>query len=86
MSNQRYGLTAKENTTLDFLQFYLSGSDGRIGPTYEEVMVAIECKSKSDVSRLLNSLERKGWIERMPNKARAISLVHHTCPHCGVRK
>ena len=75
--NIRYGLTPRENDALNFLQFYMSGSENQIGPTCREIMIAMGLQSTSGVSRLLNSLEDKGWIKRISGKARAISLVNH---------
>jgi repressor LexA len=82
---ERYGLTARENDTLNFLQFYISGSDGHIGPTYDEMMIALNASSKSNIHRLLSSLEAKGYISRLPGKSRAIALRPDSasCPHCG---
>lgn len=71
----QYGLTKREQDTLNFLEFYLSGTNGKIGPTYDEIRVALNLKSKSGIHRLLDSLEHKGWISRPPMKARAIQIV-----------
>jgi repressor LexA len=86
-----YGLTRLELRTLHFIKFYIDGTGG-VAPTYEEIKSAMGLKSKSNITKVLASLERKQWINRIPAKARAIEIaadlppMHEhepICPTCG---
>jgi repressor LexA len=53
-------------------------------PSVEELRVALQSGSKAGIFRLLRQLEERGRIERLPNRARAIRLLHgDCCPQCG---
>jgi len=83
-----YGLTARELECLNLIKFAIENSDG-VGPSYEELRRGLGSSSKSDIYRLVHSLEAKGWIRRMHYKARSITVVQGTkppppmCSHCG---
>jgi repressor LexA len=66
-------LTAKQRDLLAFLQ-----SCGRT-PSFDEMRLALGLRSKSGVHRLIEGLEERGFIRRVPNRARAIELVPN--PH-----
>ena len=44
-------------------------------PSYDEMKNALNLASKSGIHRLLNSLEERGFIKRLPNRARAIEIL-----------
>ena len=46
-----------------------------IPPSFDEMKEAIGLKSKSGVHRLISSLEERGFIRRLPHKARAIEVI-----------
>ena len=48
---------------------------GRRAPTFAEMAAYMGFPSKSGVHRLIAALEERGWIVRMPNRARAIALA-----------
>lgn len=80
----QYGLTQRESDLLNFIDFYLKGTEGQIGPTFREMQVALELKNISSVSALVNSLEEKRWIARLPGKTRSIRLMgQEPRRHCG---
>lgn len=66
-------LTPRENALFKFLNRY-SKSYGFF-PTFDEMREELGLSSKSGVHNLLVSLERKGYIERIPNHSRAIKLL-----------
>ena len=43
-------------------------------PTYEEMAAMMGLKSKGNITTMLNSMERRGALTRLPNHARAIKL------------
>ncbi len=66
-------LTAKQQQLLGFIQVRLD-SDG-VSPSFEEMKDALDLKSKSGVHRLINALEERGFIRRLPNRARALEIL-----------
>ena len=46
-----------------------------IPPSFDEMKEALDLKSKSGVHRLISALEERGFIRRLPNRARALEVV-----------
>ncbi len=69
-------LTQKQNQLLSFLIKRIE-EDG-ISPSYEEICVELSLKSKSGIHRIVKSLEERGYVERLENKARAIAPKKYT--------
>src|SRR5690606_2879432 len=46
-----------------------------ISPSFEEMKDALDLKSKSGVHRLISALEERGFIRRLPNRARALEVL-----------
>ena len=68
------GLTRRQSEALSFIRAYLAASDG-IGPSYTEIMAALGLGSKSGVHRIITSLERRGYVDRIPGLPRSICVV-----------
>jgi repressor LexA len=66
-------LTAKQRELLMFIDQRL-GQTG-ISPSFDEMREALDLKSKSGVHRLISALEERGFIRRLPNRARALEVV-----------
>src|ERR1043165_909492 len=66
-------LTAKQRELLLFIQARL-GQNG-ISPSFDEMREALDLKSKSGVHRLISALEERGFIRRLPNRARALEVL-----------
>lgn len=66
-------LTAKQRELLVFIDQRLK-SDG-ISPSFDEMRDALDLKSKSGVHRLISALEERGFIRRLPNRARALEVL-----------
>ncbi|MXO65981.1 transcriptional repressor LexA [Altericroceibacterium endophyticum] len=66
-------LTAKQHELLLFIQRKLDESG--ISPSFEEMKEALDLKSKSGVHRLISALEERGFIRRLPNRARALEVL-----------
>lgn len=71
------GLTVAQAELLSFIRW--EAEAGRT-PSYEEMKSALGLASKSGVLRLLTALEERGFIIRLPNRARAIALVEEPTP------
>src|SRR5215216_5730814 len=68
-------LTAKQRELLMFIDQRL-GETG-ISPSFDEMREALDLKSKSGVHRLISALEERGFIRRLPNRARALEVLKH---------
>ena len=66
-------LTAKQHELLQFIQRKLE--DTGISPSFEEMKDALDLKSKSGVHRLISALEERGFLRRLPNRARALEVL-----------
>jgi len=66
-------LTAKQHELLLFIDNRLKESG--ISPSFDEMREALDLKSKSGVHRLISALEERGFIRRLPNRARALEVV-----------
>ena len=66
-------LTAKQHELLRFIQRKLEETG--ISPSFEEMKDALDLKSKSGVHRLISALEERGFIRRLPNRARALEVL-----------
>lgn len=66
-------LTRKQHELLTFIQLRLEESG--ISPSFEEMKEALDLKSKSGVHRLISALEERGFIRRLPNRARALEVL-----------
>src|SRR6476469_549379 len=66
-------LTAKQRDLLLFIDTRLK--DGGISPSFDEMREALDLKSKSGVHRLISALEERGFIRRLPNRARALEVM-----------
>ena len=65
-------LTIKQKKLLDYIKSYYEDKD--LFPTFEEMKDNLSIKSKSGIYKLLSSLEEKGYIKKIPHKARALKL------------
>jgi repressor LexA len=66
-------LTAKQRELLLFIDGRLRESG--ISPSFDEMREALDLKSKSGVHRLISALEERGFIRRLPNRARALDII-----------
>lgn len=66
-------LTRKQHELITFIQTRLEETG--ISPSFEEMKEALDLKSKSGVHRLISALEERGFIRRLPNRARALEVL-----------
>lgn len=69
----RLGLTPRMRDCFDAIHDHLLRHS--VAPTYEELRVALDVRSKSVVCRLLIGLRERGWITYFDNRARSIAIV-----------
>ncbi len=66
-------LTKKQHELICFIHDRLAETG--VSPSFEEMKDALELKSKSGVHRLISALEERGFLRRLPNRARALEVV-----------
>ena len=66
-------LTKKQHELLLFLEERISQSG--VTPSFEEMKKKVGLKSKSGIHRLISALEDRGFINKLPFKARAIEII-----------
>lgn len=63
-------LTRKQHDLLIYIHEHLVQDD--VAPSFDEMKDALNLKSKSGIHRLINALVERGFLERLPNRARAL--------------
>ena len=66
-------LTRKQLQLLDFINKRME-RDG-VPPSFDEMKDALDLRSKSGIHRLITALEERGFIRRLPHRARALEIV-----------
>lgn len=66
-------LTKKQIELLEFIQARMA-RDG-VPPSFDEMKVALDLRSKSGIHRLVTALEERGFIRRLPHRARALEII-----------
>lgn len=75
-------LTRKQSELLTYIQARLAESG--VSPSFEEMKEALALKSKSGVHRLISALEERGFIRRLPNRARALEILRMPDAQAGI--
>lgn len=66
-------LTRRQKELLDFIRSYRS--EYGYPPSYDEMLEAMNLRSKSGIFSIVTGLEERGFIRRIPNRARAIEII-----------
>ncbi|HUN51625.1 MAG TPA: transcriptional repressor LexA [Candidatus Sulfotelmatobacter sp.] len=66
-------LTRKQHELLMYIHRHLEASG--VSPSFDEMKDALNLKSKSGIHRLITGLEERGFIRRLPHRARALEVV-----------
>src|ERR1700753_4489888 len=76
-SGKRFGektvLTRNQNELLLFINKRLN--EGGVSPSFDEMKEALRLKSKSGIHRLITALEERGFLRRLPRRARALEVI-----------
>ncbi len=65
-------LTQKQKELLIFIHERMA--EGDIAPSFDEMREALDLKSKSGIHRLITALVERGYLERLPHRARALEV------------
>jgi repressor LexA len=66
-------LTKKQHELLLFINDRLMASG--VSPSFDEMKEALDLRSKSGIHRLITALEERGFLKRLPNRARALEVL-----------
>src|SRR5688500_17398464 len=66
-------LTRKQHELLLFIHERLK--EHGVPPSFDEMKDALDLASKSGIHRLITALEERGFIRRLPNRARALEVI-----------
>ncbi|MDO5606299.1 MAG: transcriptional repressor LexA [Paracoccus sp. (in: a-proteobacteria)] len=66
-------LTRKQIELLEFIHKRMA-RDG-VPPSFDEMKIALDLRSKSGIHRLVTALEERGFIRRLPHRARALEIL-----------
>jgi repressor LexA len=77
-------LTRKQFELLRFIHERLKESG--VPPSFDEMKDALDLRSKSGIHRLITALEERGFIRRLPNRARAIEVIKLPEPVAGAQR
>jgi repressor LexA len=80
-------LTRKQFELLRFINERLK--EAGVPPSFDEMKDALDLRSKSGIHRLITALEERGFIRRLPNRARAIEVIKlpdSVTPNSGARR
>src|SRR6202140_2844106 len=72
-AGERQMLTRKQFELLRFIHERLT--EAGVPPSFDEMKDALDLRSKSGIHRLITALEERGFIRRLPNRARAIEGI-----------
>lgn len=66
-------LTRKQHELLMFIHERLK--EAGVPPSFDEMKEALDLRSKSGIHRLITALEERGFIRRLPHRARALEIL-----------
>src|SRR5512147_1544689 len=66
-------LTRKQNELLLFINKRLN--EAGVSPSFDEMKEALKLRSKSGIHRLITGLEERGFLRRLPHRARALQVL-----------
>lgn len=66
-------LTTKQRELLMFIHERIK--EGGVSPSFDEMKEALDLASKSGIHRLITALEERGFIRRLPHRARALEVI-----------
>src|SRR5579872_2506371 len=66
-------LTRKQHELLTFINQRLAATG--VAPSFDEMKDALNLRSKSGIHRLISGLEERGFLRRLPHRARALEVI-----------
>jgi|TARA_R110000796_G_scaffold20229_1_gene60424 repressor LexA len=69
----QYGLTEKQLKLFKFIKNYIAKNT--VSPSYDEMRMAVQLKSKNSINKYVGQLIDRKWIKKLPGKARSIQII-----------
>jgi repressor LexA len=69
----KYGLTPVHRKVYEWIKSYIEKHG--YAPSYDEIKVAHNMKTRSHVHKIIDNLEKRKWIARIPATARSITIL-----------
>ncbi|MBS0244475.1 MAG: transcriptional repressor LexA, partial [Proteobacteria bacterium] len=66
-------LTAKQKELLIYIHKCVQETG--VPPSFDEMKAALDLRSKSGIHRLITALEERGFVRRLPHRARALEII-----------
>ncbi len=66
-------LTAKQKELLLYIHSCVQKTG--VPPSFDEMKLALDLRSKSGIHRLITALEERGFVRRLPHRARALEII-----------
>src|SRR5580698_7373829 len=66
-------LTRKQHELLMFIHERIKETG--VSPSFDEMKEALDLASKSGIHRLITALEERGFLRRLPHRARALEVI-----------
>lgn len=67
------GLTKRQSAVLAFIRAYMA--EHQIAPSFEEMAAGLGSSSRGHLHNILATIEERGFITRIPGRARSIRLI-----------
>lgn len=77
-------LTQKQHELLQFINDRIMATG--VSPSFDEMKDALNLRSKSGIHRLITALEERGFLRRLPNRARALEVMRLPDEASSVKK
>lgn len=68
------GMTPQQSQCLKFIRDHVATHDGE-SPSYDEIAAGLNLRSKSGVWRMIEGLEQRGLVRRLPGQSRALEII-----------
>lgn len=76
-------MTPRQRKCLDAISEYWDAND--CAPSYDDLMQAIGAKSKATVSTLVDALQARGYVEKLPRLARTVRVIRQPPTRTGAQ-
>lgn len=72
-AGERFGLSPAQTRVFNFLRDFIA-KNGH-SPSFQQIQSGLKFKSRGHITEMLNRLEQRGYIRRMPRRANSIEIV-----------
>lgn len=69
-------MTERQKIVLDFITMYIKLRG--YSPSYQEIAIGLNLRSKSNIHRIIHSLQKKGLLQIKPHMVRSLRVVDKT--------